>query len=254
MSNQRFLSDDLTHFVGRSAPTAEAQFEILVKILQQEVLLPRPDFDRLHGTVSLSATGQQGETFPMDIVCFCDIPLSDLQFHMRKYSQFGISFDRNLLVARGANPVFYLAENGVQFVSDLTEAPGPGADYSLQNARECYENVLREGKFVDPKTRLVWNSTLRGTHYVDRLQTIVWSKLEYSTYAFLGEVFGFLKRFDASLPHDDPKSFYTEREWRVRGSVFFSLNEVKRVFMPSKFAYQFRSRIPEYYGQIHFTD
>lgn len=44
------------------------------------------------------------------MICFCDIPADDLHLHMQKYGHFGIAFLKSLLVPKGANPVFYIAE------------------------------------------------------------------------------------------------------------------------------------------------
>lgn len=52
-----------------------------------------------------------GELYRSQVVCLCDIPVSDLEIHMRKYSPFGLSFLKPFLVEKGANPVFYIARN-----------------------------------------------------------------------------------------------------------------------------------------------
>ena len=44
-------------------------------------------------------------------ICFCDIPVTDLEIHMTKYSRFGLSFLKDFLVRKGATPVMYVAEN-----------------------------------------------------------------------------------------------------------------------------------------------
>jgi Putative abortive phage resistance protein AbiGi, antitoxin len=45
------------------------------------------------------------------VICFCDIPVTDLAIHMTKYSRFGLSFLKPFLVRKGANPVLYVANN-----------------------------------------------------------------------------------------------------------------------------------------------
>src|ERR1039457_5940254 len=110
-----YTSRELTHFVGRSfRPDNQKQFDLLIKILETGILSPRPDnpsswYNRANGgTLTLSV----GELYPQFYnVCFCDIPLGDLDLHVRKYGAFGIAFLKSLLVPRGATPVFYVAEN-----------------------------------------------------------------------------------------------------------------------------------------------
>lgn len=46
-------------------------------------------------------------------VCFCDIPEGDLQRHTTVYGRFGLAFQKGYLVAKGANPVFYVAKGSV---------------------------------------------------------------------------------------------------------------------------------------------
>jgi hypothetical protein len=53
---------------------------------------------------------------------------------------------------------------------------------------------------------------------------------------------------------DDVANFYMEREWRVGGNVRFNLNHVSRVFFPPEYASKFRADLPEYVGQVTFTD
>jgi len=50
---------------------------------------------------------------PGQIVYFCDIPLSGLELHMKKYGCFGIAFASRSLVTRGANPAFYVVKDSI---------------------------------------------------------------------------------------------------------------------------------------------
>jgi hypothetical protein len=47
------------------------------------------------------------------VVCFCDIPLDVLEIHVSKFSRFGLSFKKEFLLQRGANPVSYIAEESM---------------------------------------------------------------------------------------------------------------------------------------------
>ena len=67
-------------------------------------------------------------------------------------------------------------------------------------------------------------------------------------------MFCYLKFFDHELPDDAPDNFYFEREWRVCGNLQFNLQDVRRVLIPEEYAERFRQDLPEYYGQVNFTD
>ena len=56
------------------------------------------------------------------VVCFCDIPVTDLAIHMTKYSRFGLSFLKPFLISKGANPVLYVANNSPALSFRLPES------------------------------------------------------------------------------------------------------------------------------------
>ena len=60
--------------------------------------------------------------------------------------------------------------------------------------------------------------------------------------------------FVANSPDGDAKSYYFEREWRILGDVTFELNDVHRILLPKEWSEPLRERVPQYYGQITFTD
>ena len=130
-----YVSNNLTHFVGRSLAADELRYELLAKIFRGGVLLDPSHIGRRDpifqvkmspgptGSVPLSAcSGLDYSSYPnvrhdlgtklsdnalvqFDIVCFCDIPRSELAIHCAKYSHFGLAFPRLFLVNAGASPV-----------------------------------------------------------------------------------------------------------------------------------------------------
>ena len=67
-------------------------------------------------------------------------------------------------------------------------------------------------------------------------------------------MFSFIKFFDDSTSDDDAANVYMEREWRVLGDVNFGLANVHRVSMPQRYAERFRADLPNYVGQLTFSD
>lgn len=135
-----YVSNELTHFVGRSEPSDEARLALLIRIVRAGVLLDGRSLTRKHKSpiTFFDVTDKNGgpaerhnyypepyyetrvdgsvasnEFVEPDMVCFCDIPHEPIELfriHTNKYKRFGLAFNRAFLVAQGANPVFYLAK------------------------------------------------------------------------------------------------------------------------------------------------
>jgi hypothetical protein len=121
MPTQRYVSPELTHFVGNRLSSEDHQYSLLVNdILKGGCLMYSPIDDR-QCNEGLSGSPLVGGTHTPDVddteaaysrvICFCDIPVTDLAIHMTKYSRFGLSFLKPFLVRKGANPVLYVANN-----------------------------------------------------------------------------------------------------------------------------------------------
>ncbi len=132
-----YVSTELTHFVGRSQPSEEERFQLLVQILNGGVLLDgrsliRPSKVPITYLESVDKSGKSerhnyypepyfeanpdapvdtNEFVDADMVCFCDIPYEPVdlfRIHTEKYKRFGLAFRREFAVGQGAAPVFYL--------------------------------------------------------------------------------------------------------------------------------------------------
>ena len=237
----------MTHFVGKGL-SEDQQYSLLENDILKKGWLMHPPIEGREPIEVLSGIPLVGGTHTPDVdhteavywegICFCDIPVTDLEIHMNKYSRFGLSFLKRFLIGKGANPVMYVAENSQALSFRLPEStsdePWPRRRVFERNI-ELFEEYRRE----------LFEEYRRGNH--DKFPIY----LEY----FLDIlVLPFIKHFDASAPDEAEANVYMEREWRVIGDVKFALADVHRVFMPERYAERFREDLPNYKGQLTFSD
>lgn len=238
---QRYISKELTHFVGRGL-SEEEQYLLFVDIITSGWLTHPPHRLDVTPHLEIRTRGRisMNEMYNPTVVCFCDIPVMDLHIHMSKYSRFALSFLKSFLVSKGANPVFYVAKNSI--------IGNPAKGYSTRaedfdKMMEVYISILdlaidaisrREGKGRVPSNAA---QMLLDVEFF----------LDYN-------IFSFLKVFDDSLPDEDPDNFYMEREWRMLGNLRFEIDDVYRVVLPKSFAGRFRKDVPTYPGQVTLVD
>jgi hypothetical protein len=167
-----YVSDELTHFVGRSLPDDTARFKLLCEIIRSGVLLDpghRNRRDRIflaaaHNPTTgetdaveysstpnvrhdLSARLSQNQLVQFEIVCFCDIPIDQLAVHCKKYSFFGIAFSKSFLIEKGAAPVMYVPRTGT-FSMTLRETHVPDGVLNYEEPKSgsetfCLTNCLK---------------------------------------------------------------------------------------------------------------
>lgn len=288
--SQRYVSHELSHFVGRGRPEPD-QYDVLVnKILKTGWITHGPHHDPSvpRGvSLDLSKPISTGELIKEQVVCFCDIPADDLEIHTSKYSKFGLSFKKDFLIAKGACPVFYVANENPVPVSEMF-SPDDFLD-RLKAARA--NNVADRALYFDTSVRAVLDlmaaldviisdepgryfKGLSPADFKSRLQKLMGisesetmmleTTLRGNGQAaktvrmiadfLLNYVFTYFKCFDAKRSMVDEHNYYMEREWRVANNVSFSLSDVSRVFFPQKYAAQFRADLPAYIGQVTFLD
>lgn len=259
---QRYVSKELTHFVGQKLP-AEQQYSLLVEILRSKWLTHPPHNPNISGnlTVNTKARMSKNEMYVPEVVCFCDIPVSDLDIHIEKYSPFGLSFLKSFLVGKGANPVFYVAKNSEVRVprefwdaSELKDAHerslavGADAFFRMVPRSEYYDKMVREYHEVLPLLEGLVRQHQESPGVTGDFRRLL------NLQGFLDfHVFSFTKFFDDTKPDDDPANFYMEREWRMLGNLDFRLEDVHRVILPESYAKRFRQDVPKYAGQVTFV-
>lgn len=251
---QRYVSRELTHFVGRGdkGPIAiEDQYRRLRAILTPPCLLSRhPDRPGVMDPINIDGFRRmcENEMFGHDAICFCDIPIEEFEIHTGKYGSVGLSFLKAFLVPRGASPVFYVARDSIA-----------GVDFAEGRPRQM---LARENLF-DTQTfdfvglhvqRREWMEQQRtfpddAAELVDHI-----NRLSHPSWFLYYHVFSFVKCFDSTLQEDHEQNFYMEREWRISGDLQFDLGDIWRVILPREYVRRFRSDFPGYKGQITFAD
>lgn len=236
---QRYISEELTHFLGRKLASDDERFSLLKRILRTGRLRPGPGRARM----SVAYRGVSSESFSTNLavipeaICFCDIPLQDLGMHAGKYGRFGLAFPKVLLAHRGANPVFYI---------DKTSRTTPKEEETRQ---QFFDRALKDYAqlFERDLPIVLHKSGNKGSPSYDR-----YSRFRQVQLLMGFEVLCFLKFFDSNLPDDHPDNYYMEREWRVLGGVDFTLDEVTRVLVPAVYSRRLRAEIPSFSGQVSF--
>jgi hypothetical protein len=238
MPTQRYVSPELTHFVGKRL-SEDQQYSLLVNDILKGGCLMYSSIDDRPCTEGLSGIPLVGGTREPDddteaaysqVVCFCDIPVTDLEIHMNKYSRFGLSFLKPFLIGKGASPVLYVANNSPALSFRLPEST---RDEPWPRRRVFQRNIELLEEY---RRRMRGRFPINLEYFLDML------------------VFSFIKYFDDSTSDEDEANVYMEREWRVLGDVNFALADVHRVFMPERYAERFRADLPNYIGQLTFSD
>jgi hypothetical protein len=255
---QRYVSKELTHFVGRNL-SEEEQYSVLVHdIIRSGWLKTFPNNSNPGEVLEVGALGYGktpsapvGEMYQPRVVCFCDIPEGDLEIHMRKYSRFGLSFLKPFLIEKGANPVFYIAKNAKSL--DISKERELVAQYGERVPRGAlFEARLRTFHHLFQKL-LVDNRELFAEGDPDGPWTEEQRELRELQSFLEVYVFSFLKPFDDTSADEDPENYYMEREWRVWGDVRFEQKDVHRIILPPSYAERLRKDLPEYFGQVTFV-
>jgi hypothetical protein len=259
MAEQKYVSDELTHFIGRGLKTEEQQFRLLIEILRTGWLRASYRVDFGAGLTIMGDTSKPlttNEAVRATAVCFCDIPLNDLKIHMAKYGRFGLAFAKQYMLSRGASPVFYVAADA---------APHPLPGIGPRTLGEQFNLLYRDLTtlfFQMDQYAFARNPQgtggLRVTFKLAPEETPEELKILGKLNALISDldrmVFSQLKFFEGRLPADHENNYYMEREWRKMDGLAFQLQNVRRIILPVRFAPEFRERFPAYTGDIQVIE
>ncbi len=261
-TGQNYISPELIHFVGRGLTSDGDRYSLLCKILKSRELSAPPHSSLMYGNLIKDATKKfcSGQMFNPQVVCFCDIPINELSIHMSKYSQFGLSFPKQFLIRKGANPVFYLAQNSQ--VPDFW-----GATHKKEKIDEGLTRGIPWQDIYSSMSRSDYFDQLmpQYDHFFERLESILENTKTPESNALQMQVrdlrhfidrhiLSFIKCFDDQKTFDDPANFYMEREWRIIDNVQFTLDDVSNIFLPQQYITLLHKDVPDYHGKVKPTE
>lgn len=246
-----YTSNKLTHFIGRACSCDDERYDLLIEIVRNGQLrasgisgisTDSAALLSITGNMKISdETAIQGQ-----IVCFCDIPTDSLGLHISKYSHFGVTFSKAFLVAKGANPVFYVVRDAV--LSGGTVVPTGSGSFELKQditRAELLDRIHTEAMTLSTLAR----DMIFGSGDPDSRRLLV--RFEQLLHLLLYPRFlAFIKPFDSTEPDESSHNFYMEREWRVYGDVLFQLADVSRVILPQAYVSRFKNEFPDFVGEL----
>jgi hypothetical protein len=263
-----YVSNDLTHFVGRCLPSDQSRYNLLAKIVREGVLLdpshsgrrdpifraiiPADPTDGLDSSSypnvrhDLSSKLSDNALVQFEIVCFCDIPRDELAIHCAKYGCFGLAFSKPFLIAQGASPVMYvpkpgsfemiLREHHISSGKLESEERKAGDRAAIVDDVFEFHNQLSSAKYLALQDSFSQAARVEDAVEVSRqLKTTLF----YQT-AIEAFLFGHLKFFDPTLSPDHIDNYYMEREWHVAGKVRFQQADIRQMFVSAELVDQAR--------------
>ncbi|HET6556410.1 MAG TPA: abortive infection system antitoxin AbiGi family protein [Prolixibacteraceae bacterium] len=129
------------------------------------------------------------------MVCFCDIPLSQIKDHVNVYGEYAIGLSKEWAMSNGISPVLYLCKDSI--TGEMIDRYFTTAN-KIDRLYESMNNV--DGKFYE-KTNIK-----RGGASSDYVQLIFFTK------SYSGKMWK-----NGQLIEN--KTFYNEREWRFTPSM-----------------------------------
>ena len=139
---QRYISNELTHLVGRGLKSDKEQYDRLIKILTEGYITYPPhnkkDLNARCLSTHYTADFTKNEMYVPTMVCFCDIPVCDLSIHINKYSPFGLSFNKEFIARKGGGPVYYVSKTAAPAWSTGQASEEDRGHVFNRKIKDCY--------------------------------------------------------------------------------------------------------------------
>lgn len=153
----------------------------LLSILRNN-FYPQLCYENFYGTIFNSPQGAVGFEKAVPMVCFCDLPLSQIEKHTETYGEYALGLTKEWAVRNKVNPVVYTY---------------PGSDFSeiLRNLFANFPSVQKRQKEISLKLDKndFENQLTSAIQYVKPYEGLLWKNGKYT---------------------DITVRYYDEREWR----------------------------------------
>lgn len=204
-----YISNRLTHWIGKRRRSQNEQYSILKKILKEKLLL----FGNPRWSLSKKYPDLEVKRFSM--ISFTDIPLSESELLCKRYSKFGISFNKTYLANCHATPVGYMQtpwiQGNINFIIKALRAL----------KKELHKKGIERWHFKG-FTSKKYKEDATVDSLLSLFKTILFTTEDYS-----GKK-GFRYNIAKTNPYrnqekffEDSHALYFEREWRINYTTLF---------------------------------
>lgn len=142
----------------------------LIKILENSLVAHYclENFDMFHFTEEKSDIDLE---LAVPMVCFCDIPLSKVKYHLSFYGNFGIGFTKEWGIENGVSPILYIdkksattttIQDAIFYLMSIKKGIYMGDKEQYENEKyinEAYLKILRLIRYVKPYQGKFWRSS-----------------------------------------------------------------------------------------------
>jgi hypothetical protein len=237
---EKYTSDELFHFVGwRNPGDSKKNYETLYKILKNKCISHWPHLNNWGETrilIDWEADLLRGELVVPTVTCYADIPFESLATHTKKYGQFGLAIDRDILAYYGARPVTYMPYNPSDTASSVF---GRSLINRLFRGAESFENLVVKKLGSRPKTTNTGTPATTPEAAISEISTLM-----------IKDVLAFVKPFALTRVEQDPANYYMEREWRKYGNLLFRAEWVKRIVVAPDYVDTVKADVPEFADRV----
>jgi hypothetical protein len=231
---QNYVSSELTHFVGRSLMSDDDRYALFVDIIKTGLIRGKVDNGKGSTIVNVDpgVDFSSNDSYNVNMVCFCDIPIADFEIHMSKYSHFGLAFSKDFLIQRGARPVHYIPKDSISVNQKLTD---------------MFNTVTKEIRNLNMEIMMAFMLNIQNGQLQNQGQPYPY----FNGFHFMDmQLLSFIKFYDHNKTDDDIDNFYMEREWRSLERIEFQLEDIKRIVIPSSYIMRFFQEFPNYNSYI----
>lgn len=232
---------ELTHFVGQHLPKEE-RFDRLIQIVQSGHLHQDTNSINLDKQLKIKTDGNDEAILLPEIISFFDASIYKFLQNKKADYNFGLVFNRDFLVTNGANPVFYITGNRALNQPDTSTNKKNSinrADWFSVNIRNCVQTVEQLKDLLGAYSPV--SEELKELKLLNQISKFLWN-----------DIFAFIQPIDVSNSGMDSKNTYLG-EWRITGSLAFSIGDISRIIIPKAYGKKLRERLPDYYGEIVFA-
>lgn len=235
----RYISSELFHFVGSSAPSDhERNYSVLKAVLSSGCVSHPPHevgWGKISYTLDLAKRLAHEELLVPTVTCYCDIPFEQLSPHIAKYGSFGVSFSRHQLTKYGARPVTYVPCRPDDWTGVFT------GHTLLKELEATFRGVYEQRRLLEPP---VFGES-RGIG-LEKTPSTVLESLQKAEHTLALRVLAFVKPYESTLNDSDPRYYYSEREWRKLGNLVFEPPDVIRVVVHETYLERAKEDLPQY--------